>query len=83
MRRLSRDEVFAADFVTEPIWWSDIAPQRAALRPLPARVDVAVVGSGYCGLSAALELARAGVRVAVVDSGAIGQGASSRNGGMA
>jgi glycine/D-amino acid oxidase-like deaminating enzyme len=82
MRRLSADEIFAADFVTEPIWWSDIAPQRAALRPLPARVDVAVVGSGYCGLSAALELARAGVRVAVFDTGALGQGASSRNGGM-
>jgi glycine/D-amino acid oxidase-like deaminating enzyme len=82
MRRLSADEIFAADFVTEPIWWSDLAPQRAALRPLPARVDVAVVGSGYCGLSAALELARAGVRVAVFDTGALGQGASSRNGGM-
>ncbi|MGH8721609.1 MAG: FAD-dependent oxidoreductase [Burkholderiales bacterium] len=59
--------------MTEPIWWSDIAPQRAALRPLPARVDVAVVGSGYCGLCAALELARAGMRVAVFDTGALDQ----------
>ena len=58
------------------------APERAAHRPLPARVDVAVIGSGYCGLAAALELARAGVRVAVFDTGALGQGASSRNGGM-
>ncbi len=49
---------------------------------LPADVDVAIVGGGYCGLSAAIELARAGTKVVVLDSGQIGIGASTRNGGM-
>ncbi len=50
--------------------------------PLPASVDVAVVGGGYTGLSAARTLARAGARVAVLEKEAIGWGASSRNGGQ-
>ena len=41
-----------------------------------------VVGGGYCGLSAAAELARRGRSVAVLDRGPLGIGASTRNGGM-
>ena len=50
---------------------------------LPAEVDVAIVGSGYTGLTAARVLAKAGNSVAVMDQYKIGWGASSRNGGMA
>ena len=50
---------------------------------LPADVDVAIVGSGYTGLTAARVLAKAGSSVAVMDQNEIGWGASSRNGGMA
>jgi glycine/D-amino acid oxidase-like deaminating enzyme len=45
-------------------------------------VDVAVIGGGYTGLSAARTLARQGARVAVLEANTIGWGASSRNGGM-
>ena len=56
-------------------------PDPAGERPA-ASVDVVVVGGGYTGLGAALELARRGRSVAVLDSGGIARGASSRNGGM-
>lgn len=49
---------------------------------LPERVDVAVVGAGFTGLSAARTLAKRGAEVAVFESSTIGWGASSRNGGM-
>jgi glycine/D-amino acid oxidase-like deaminating enzyme len=45
-------------------------------------VDVAVIGAGYTGLSAARTLAKRGAKVAVLESESIGWGASSRNGGM-
>src|ERR1700719_565765 len=51
-------------------------------RQIPETVDVAVIGSGFTGLSAARTLAKRGARVAVLDSETIGWGASSRNGGM-
>jgi glycine/D-amino acid oxidase-like deaminating enzyme len=53
-----------------------------ASRPLPVRVDVAVIGAGFTGLSAARTLARRGAKVCVLESETIGWGASSRNGGM-
>src|ERR1700687_5696675 len=45
-------------------------------------VDVAIIGGGYCGLSAARTLAKRGVNVAVFEAETFGWGASSRNGGM-
>jgi glycine/D-amino acid oxidase-like deaminating enzyme len=51
-------------------------------RPLPERVDVAILGAGFTGLSAARALAKLGARVAVLESNTVGWGASSRNGGM-
>jgi gamma-glutamylputrescine oxidase len=44
--------------------------------------DVAILGAGYTGLSAALELARAGLSVVVVEAETVGFGASGRNGGQ-
>jgi len=50
--------------------------------PLPERADIAVIGAGYTGLSAARALARNGAKVVVLEAQTIGWGASSRNGGM-
>jgi glycine/D-amino acid oxidase-like deaminating enzyme len=47
-----------------------------------ASADVAIIGGGYCGLSAAYHLARAGIEACVLEAGPIGWGASGRNGGF-
>jgi len=57
-------------------------PKTDSTRPLPEVVDVAVIGAGFTGLSAARSLAKRGAKVAVLDSETVGWGASSRNGGM-
>ena len=67
----------------EPYWWDAVPRTATDLAPLPKTVDVAIVGSGYTGLSAALTLARAGRSAAVFEKDRLGEGASTRNGGMA
>jgi glycine/D-amino acid oxidase-like deaminating enzyme len=57
-------------------------PPAQSARDLPENVDVAVVGGGFCGLSAARALAKHGVHVAVLEAETFGWGASCRNGGM-
>lgn len=65
-----------------PYWWEEAPPTPGDTPAMPTSADVAVIGSGYTGLSAALTLARAGRSVVVFDSDTPGIGASSRNGGM-
>ncbi|MEM9032530.1 MAG: FAD-binding oxidoreductase, partial [Pseudomonadota bacterium] len=60
---------------------AEIPPPRPKLDG-DARADVCVVGAGYTGLSAALELARRGFSVIVLDAHRAGFGASGRNGGQ-
>ena len=47
------------------------------------QTDVAIIGAGYTGLSAAHHLARAGVACIVLEANDVGWGGSGRNGGMA
>jgi glycine/D-amino acid oxidase-like deaminating enzyme len=63
-------------------WRDTVNPEATASRPLPERVDVAVIGGGITGLCAARALAKRGISVAVLETHTIGWGASSRNGGM-
>src|SRR5437899_8429850 len=72
----------SASLSHDPYWW-DAAPRESPVEVAPPKsCDVAIVGAGYTGLSAALTLARAGRSVVVLDAAAPGWGASSRSGGM-
>jgi gamma-glutamylputrescine oxidase len=50
---------------------------------VPESADVCVVGGGFAGVSAALELAQRGYSVTLLEAQRIGWGASGRNGGQA
>src|SRR5579863_6933806 len=63
-------------------WLTTVSMPAGAAGQLPAHADVAVIGAGFTGLSAARLLAKRGARVAVLEANTIGWGASSRNGGM-
>ena len=65
-------------------WYAQTAtpfPQLSGLQQ-DTRTDVCIVGAGYTGLGAALELARRGVAVTVLEAAQVGSGASGRNGGQ-
>ncbi|MBV8772651.1 MAG: FAD-binding oxidoreductase, partial [Deltaproteobacteria bacterium] len=64
----------------EPLWQGR-APARAPAA-LPRTIDVIIVGGGLTGISTALHLARAGVRVVVFEAATLGDGASGRTGGI-
>ena len=68
---------------SHPYWWEAAPLLDLPQQTVPVRADAVVVGAGFAGLSAALALARAGRTVAVFDQDRPGEGASSRNGGIA
>jgi gamma-glutamylputrescine oxidase len=65
-----------------PYWLEDEAVPRASTTH-EGRMDVAIVGAGVTGCSAALTMARGGLRVRVHDARGVAEGASGRNGGFA
>ena len=73
-RDLSRNSYYAA---------TANRSQRHAPLSGAIRCDVAIVGAGLAGLSAALELRERGLDVVVLEAREIGWGASGRNGGQA
>jgi len=73
--------LFHPDYKPEPFWWEAARPSNRYSEDLPDRAEIVIIGSGYAGLSAALELRRAGRDVHVVDAGLLGGAASSRSGG--
>jgi len=73
--------IFNREFKSTPYWWEAYAPEVGERVEVPRQARVAIVGGGYAGLSAALELAKHGIDAVVLERGALGQGASTRNGG--
>ena len=69
-------------FKTTPLWWDDGLPVALSNHELPKRTDVVVIGGGFAGLTAALDLQRAGTQVVLIDKHWPGYGACSRNLGL-
>lgn len=73
----------AADSLAEQVLWlRDTAIPVVVEHELPRTCDVLVVGGGYTGVAASLELARRGRAVVLLEQQALGSGASTRNGGF-
>ena len=67
----------------ETSFWLEGLPEFNSIsNKLPHRVDVAIVGSGYTGLNAALQTIRGGRSSVVFEAGVPGQGCSTKNGGQ-
>ncbi len=64
--------------------WGQTAPSPLAQPSLATDLhcDVAIIGAGYTGLSAALHLAERGISVVVLEAEAVGFGGSGRNVGL-
>ncbi len=75
-------EAFTDDVKFTPYWWDRVPRPALPDRGLPNSVDVLVIGSGYTGLSAALQTARDGRSTLVLDAEDAGWGCSTRNGGQ-
>lgn len=80
MKLLEIDQALARDS-----YYAATAPREFSHAPLEGaqQADVAIVGGGLAGLSAAIELADRGLAVTLLEARQIGWGASGRNGGQA
>jgi glycine/D-amino acid oxidase-like deaminating enzyme len=79
---MKNDGIFSEDLKLAPYWWDNVPRPVLPEILLPSKVDVIVIGSGYTGLSAALQAARGGRDVLVIDTQDAGYGCSTRNGGQ-
>ena len=84
MSEMLLDPGHASPIAPGPSWYEATCGARPAYRRLEGEraCDVAVVGGGFCGLTAALTLAEAGTDVVLLEAERLGDGASGRNGGQ-
>jgi len=70
--------------MSEPNLWRATSRERVSAPPFTqtTTVDLAVIGGGFTGCSAALEAARRGASVCLVEAQTVGHGGSGRNVGL-
>ena len=54
------EDIFTRDVKFTPFWWEAAPRPDIVVEEVPDSADVAVIGAGYAGLSAALTIARGG-----------------------
>lgn len=74
--------ILTDNFKSTSVWLEGVARPQIDSTPLPGKADIVVVGSGYTGLAAALEMKRLGANPIIIDTGAAGCGTSTRNTGV-
>jgi glycine/D-amino acid oxidase-like deaminating enzyme len=85
MKTLFHPSLYQFDQAQPSYWEATAGPSDLKSEPLSGTqsCDIAIIGGGYTGLSAALHLARDfSVDVCLLEAGHIGWGASGRNGGF-
>ena len=75
-------EIWSQDYKETSYWLEGLSPLTKAVEIPPRNVDVAIVGSGYTGLNAALQTSRGGRSTVVLEAGNPGFGCSTKNGGQ-
>jgi glycine/D-amino acid oxidase-like deaminating enzyme len=78
---MQRQDILTPECRLEPYWWRAAPHRSEPTGSLPRSADVAIIGSGITGLTAALHLAHGGRSVIVLDAAEPGYGASTRNAG--
>lgn len=76
------EKIFAGNYVGKPYWWERTPRPEIQDCPLPKSSEVVILGSGYTGLSAAIQTTRNSLQTVVIDAGNAGWGCSTRNGGQ-
>jgi len=75
-------EIWSQDYKETSYWLEGLSPVTEVVETPPRNVDVAIVGSGYTGLNAALKTSRGGRSTLVLEAGNPGFGCSTKNGGQ-
>jgi gamma-glutamylputrescine oxidase len=76
--RVAPDTAYPASYYAAS---AHAAPERPTLEDTIAP-DVCIIGAGYSGLSAGIDLAGKGYKVVILEAAKVGWGASGRNGGQ-
>lgn len=82
MKRIFEPLAYGPDPIRNDFWQTTVDPLVQPTLQGTHQTDVAIIGGGFTGLNAALELAQDGVSVTLLEAERIGWGASGRNGGF-
>ncbi|MBT4872165.1 MAG: FAD-binding oxidoreductase, partial [Marinovum sp.] len=82
MQRIYEPVAYGDDPIKDCFWATSVPALQYPPLDVDQNYDVAIIGAGFTGLSAAYELSQAGARVCVLEAEHPLFGATGRNGGF-